>query len=152
MNYANLEKEISDYKTFSVQEEQTLNKFSQFFRTISKQGVIFTEKVKSALEELSTEISKETRNTSHNISFSRFCLDFKTYLDNIKTIYSSMEKNISDKIIEFISENKTNFEENNNKLHDMLIKLAENKAKIEKYKHSYFDASKVMFDQEKKIK
>ena len=63
-----------------------------------------------------------------------------------------MEKNISDKIIEFISENKTNFEENNNKLHDMMIKLAENKAKIEKYKHSYFDASKVMFDQEKKIK
>ena len=46
MNYADLENEISKYKSLSVQEEQTLNKFSQFFRTISKQGVIFAEKVK----------------------------------------------------------------------------------------------------------
>ena len=72
MNYANLENEITKYKSLSVQEEQTLNKFSQFFRTISKQGVIFAEKVKSSLEEFNQEITKETRNTSHNISFSRF--------------------------------------------------------------------------------
>ena len=37
MNFANLEKEISDYKLLSHQEEQTLNKLSQFFKTISKQ-------------------------------------------------------------------------------------------------------------------
>ena len=73
-------------------------------------------------------------------------------MDNIKQIYSSIEKNISDKITEFISENKSNIEENNNKLHEMLIKLAENKAKIEKYKYSYFDASKVFIEQEKKMK
>ena len=152
MNYADLENEISKYKSLSVQEEQTLNKFSQFFRTISKQGVIFAEKVKSSLEELNQELIKETRNTSHNLSFYRFYIDFKSFLDNIKQIYSSIEKNISDKITEFISENKSNIEENNNKLHEMLIKLAENKAKIEKYKYSYFDASKVLFEQEKKIK
>ena len=152
MNYADLENEISKYKSFTVQEEQTLNKFSQFFRTISKQGVIFAEKVKTSLEELNQEITKETRNTSHNMSFSRFYIDFRSFLDNIKQIYSSIEKNISDKITEFISENKSNFEENNTKLHEMLIKLAENKAKIEKYKYSYFDASKVLYEQEKKIK
>ena len=51
MNYENLEKEILNYKSLSLQEEQTLNKFSLFFKTISKQGIIFTDKVKTSLEE-----------------------------------------------------------------------------------------------------
>ena len=152
MNYANLEKEISIYKSISNQDEQTFNKLSQFFKIISKQGIIFTEKVKSSLEEFIQEINKETRNTTYTISLSRFCLDIKQFLDGSKLVFSSIEKNIVEKINEFISENKLNSEDNNNKLYNILVKLAENKAKIEKYKYSYFDACKVMIEQEKKMK
>jgi len=152
MNYANLEKEISIYKSISNQDEQTFNKLSHFFKTISKQGIIFTEKVKSSLEEFIQELNKETRNTTYTISLSRFCLDIKQFLDGSKFLFSSIEKNIIEKITEFISENKINNEDNYNKLYNILVKLAENKAKIEKYKHSYFDASKVMIEQEKKMK
>ena len=50
MNYANLEKEISSYKILLTQDEQTLSKFSLFFKNISKQGVLFTDKIKTSLE------------------------------------------------------------------------------------------------------
>ena len=33
-----------------------------------------------------------------------------------------------------------------------MVKLSESKSKMEKYKHSYFDACKVAMDQEKKMK
>ena len=152
MNYENLEKEILNYKSLSVQEEQTLNKFSLFFKTISKQGIIFTDKVKTSLEELNQELFKENRTSTHNISLSKFFLDFKSFLDNIKQIFSALELNIANKITEFISENKSSSEDNSNKLYNILVKLSENKAKIEKYKYSYFDASKVLIEQEKKMK
>ena len=77
MNFANLEKEISKYKSLSTQEELTLNKLSLFFKTLSKQGLLFTGKVKTSIEELGAELSKEIRNTTHNISLSRFFMEFK---------------------------------------------------------------------------
>ena len=49
-----------------------------------------------------------------------------------------------------ISENKSKAQDNSNKLYNILVKLSENKAKFEKYKYSYFDASKVFIEQEKK--
>ena len=152
MNFANLEKEISDYKSLSHQEEQTLNKLSNFFKTISKQGIIFSEKVKESLEELSKELFKENRTTTHNISLSKLIIDFKSFLENINQLFSLIEINIVEKITEFISENKSNAQDNSNKLYNILVKLCENKAKIEKYKYSYFDASKVFIEQEKKMK
>ena len=152
MNFANLEKEISDYKLLSHQEEQTLNKLSQFFKTISKQGIIFSEKVKESLEEVNKELFKENRTTTHNISLSKLCLDFKSFLENIKQLFSLIELNIAEKITEFISENKSNSQDNSNKLYNILVKLCEGKAKIEKYKYSYFDASKVFIEQEKKMR
>ena len=150
MNYENIEKEILSYKSLCLQDEQTLNKFSLFFKTISKQGISFTEKVKTSLEELNQELFKENRTSTHNISLSKFFLDFKSFLENIKQIFSLIESNIANKITEFISENKSNNEDNSNKLYNILVKLSENKAKIEKYKYSYFDASKVLIEQEKK--
>ena len=147
-----MEKEIFDYKSLSSQEEQTLSKFSQIFKTISKQGMIFTDKVKSSLEELNQELLKENRTSTYNISLTKFFLDFKSFLENIKQLFSLVEINISEKIDEFIIENKSNAEDNSNKLYGILVKLAENKAKVEKFKYSYFDASKAMFEQEKKLK
>ena len=152
MYYANLEKEISLYRTLSSQDEQTLSKFSSFFKNISKQGIIFTDKIKTSLEEFYQEISKETRTTTHNISFSNFYHDFKLFLDNQKQIFISFEKNIANKISEFILENKSCIENINNKLYNILVKLSESKSKMEKYKHSYFDACKVAMEQEKKMK
>ena len=83
MNFAKLLKEISDYKSLSHQEEQTLNKLSNFFKTISKQGIIFSEKVKESLEELNKELFKENRTTTHNILLSKLLIDFKSFLENI---------------------------------------------------------------------
>ena len=134
MNYENLEKEILSYKSLSLQEEQTLNKFSLFFKTISKQGIIFTDKVKTSLEELNQELFKENRTSTHNISLSKFFLDFKSFLENIKQIFSLIESNIANKITEFISENKSSSEDNSNKLYNILVKLSENKAKIEEFR------------------
>ena len=102
MNYANLEKEISTYKSISNQDEQTFNKLSHFFKTISKQGIIFTEKVKLSLEEFIQEFNKESLNTTYTISLSRFCLDIKQFLDGSKFLFSSIEKNIIEKITDFI--------------------------------------------------
>ena len=104
------------------------------------------------MDELNQELLKENRTTTHNISLSKFFLDFKSFLDSIKQIFSSIEINIANKTSEFISENKSNSEDNSNKLYNILLKLFENKVKIEKYKYSYFDASKVLIEQEKKMK
>ena len=117
-----MEKEIFDYKSLSSQEEQTLSKFSQIFKTISKQGMIFTDKVKSSLEELNQELLKENRTSTYNISLTKFFLDFKSFLENIKQLFSLVEINISEKIDEFIIENKSNAEDNSSKLYGILVK------------------------------
>ena len=150
MNYENMEKEISEYKSLSQQEEQTLTKLSQLFKTISKHGVQFISKIKSSLEELNQELSKENRTSTHNISLTKLFLDFKSFLENIKQLFSLIDINIVEKIDEFIQENKSNSEENSNKLYSILVKLSESKAKMEKYKYSYFEASKTMIEKEKK--
>ena len=152
MNFANLEKEISKYKSLSTQEELTLNKLSLFFKTLSKQGLLFTGKIKTSIEELGAELSKEIRNTTHNISLSRFFMEFKSFIESIKQVFTSLEKDISNKITEFISENKIISDENYNKLNNIFARLSESKVKMEKYKYSYFDATKVMIEQEKKLK
>ena len=152
MNYANLEKEIFSYKDFSNKVVQTLSKFSLFFKNFSTNGIVFIERTKKSLEEFYQELFKENHTTSHNISFSNFYQDFKSYLDKFKEILISIDKNISEKISEYIIQHQSINEETTNKLYSILVKLNENKIKLEKYKHNYFDASKVLMEQEKKYK
>ena len=152
MNYANLEKEIFSYKDFSKKVEQTLSKFALFFKNFSANGILFLEKSKKSLEEFYQELFKENHTTSHNISFSNFYQDFKSYLDKCKEILISIEKNISEKISEYILEHQNVNEETTNKLYSILVKLNENKTKLEKFKHNYFDACKDLMEQEKKLK
>ena len=152
MNYANLEKEIFSYKDFSKKVEQTLSKFALFFKNFSANGILFLEKSKKSLEEFYQELFKENHTTSHNISFSNFYQDFKSYLDKCKEILISIDKNISEKISEYILEHQNVNEETTNKLYSILVKLNENKTKLEKFKHNYFDACKDLMEQEKKLK
>ena len=49
---------------------QTVIKYVHFIIIMMK--VLFTDKIKTSLEEFYQEISKETRTTTHNISFSNF--------------------------------------------------------------------------------
>ena len=129
MNYANLEKEIATYKDFSKQVEQTLTKLSLFFKNFSQNGIMFLEKSKKTLDEFYQELYKENHTTTHNISFSNFCEDFKTYFEKIKDIFFVIDKNISDKISEYILEHQSVTEETINKLYTILVKLNENKTK-----------------------
>ena len=78
MNYANLDKEIIEYKDFSKQVEQTLSKLSLFFKTFSENGIIFLDNSLKSLEEFYQELNKENRTTTHNISFANIYKDFKS--------------------------------------------------------------------------
>ena len=136
MNYANLEKEIVAYKDMSKQTELTLTKLSLFFKNLSKNGIMFLDKTKKSLEEFYQELNKENHTTTHNISFTNFCQDFKNYLEKVKDIFVNIDKNISDKISEYILENKSVSEETINKLYSILLKL--NRILRRKYTdHSY---------------
>ena len=152
MNFANLEKEIATYKDLSKKVEQTLSKLSLFFKTFSNEGIIFLEKSKKSLDDFYQELYKENHTTTYNISFTNFYQDFKSFLGKIKDLLIIIDKNISNKISEYIGEHQAFNEETNTKLYSMLIKLNENKSKLEKFKHNYFDACKIAMDQEKKMK
>ena len=152
MNFANLEKEIATYKDLSKKVEQTLSKLSLFFKTFSTEGIIFLEKCKKSLDEFYQELFKENHTTTYNISFSNFYQDFKSFLGKIKDILLLVDQNISNKISNYIIEHQNVNEETTTKLYTMLVKLNENKSKLEKYKHNYFDACKIAMDQEKKFK
>ena len=152
MNFANLEKEIATYKDLSKKVEQTLSKLSLFFKTFSNEGIIFLEKSKKSLDDFYQELYKENHTTTYNISFTNFYQDFKSFLGKTKDLLIIIDKNISNKISEYIGEHQAFNEETNTKLYSMLIKLNENKSKLEKFKHNYFDACKIAMDQEKKMK
>ena len=152
MNFANLEKEISTYKELSKKVEQTLTKLALFFKTFSSEGILFLDKSKKSLDEFYQELFKENHTTTYNISFTNFYQDFKSYLGKIKELFLSIDKNISNKISEFTLNNQSINEETTTKLYTMLVQLHENKLKLEKYKHNYFDACKSAMEQEKKIK
>ena len=152
MNFANLEKEIATYKDLSKKVEQTLSKLSLFFKTFSSEGIIFLEKSKKSLDDFYQELYKENHTTTYNISFTNFYQDFKSFLGKTKDLLIIIDKNISNKISEYIGEHQAVNEETNTKLYSMLVKLNENKSKLEKFKHNYFDACKIAMDQEKKMK
>ena len=152
MDYANLEKEIITYKEYAKQTEQTLSKLSLFFKTFSDNGIMFLEKSKKALEDFYQELFKENHTTTYNISFCNFYQDFKSYLDKYKDILSEIDKNISNKISNYIEEHQAINDETTNKLNIISTQLCDSKLKLEKFKHNYFDACKNLMEQEKKIK
>ena len=152
MNYANLDKEIIEYKDFSKQVEQTLSKLSLFFKTFSENGIIFLDNSLKSLEEFYQELNKENRTTTHNITFANIYKDFKSYIEKVKDIFAQINKNITEKINEYIIRYQNICEESNCKLNTMLSTLSENKIKLEKEKYNYFDSCKTEIEYEKKLK
>ena len=152
MNYANLEKEITLHRDLGKQVQLTLSKFLLFFKTFSRSGIIFIDKSKKSLDEFFQELFKENHTTTNNISLSNFYQDFKQYLDKLKELFSKIDKEMSDKLSDHINKYQATNEDTINVLYSILIKLNDNKTKLEKVKHNYFDACKITMDQEKKIK
>ena len=152
MNYANLDKEIIAYKDYSKQVEQTLSKLSLFFKSFSNNGIIFLDNTQKSLEEFYQELNKENRTTTHNITLGNFCKDFKLFFEKVKNIFEQINKNIPEKISEYIIKFQSISEESNNKLNTILSTLSENKIKLEKDKYSYFDSCKTEVEHEKKSK
>ena len=95
---SNLEKEIKSYSEFSKQSEQTTSKIYLFFKSYAEEGVKGIDKYKKILEEFFSELRREPSSTTNNVGFLGLYNDFHRYLESLKNIYLSIEKNIVEKL------------------------------------------------------
>ena len=102
MNYQNLEQEIKEYSIYFKYCDSINAKFISFFRVFTQAGEKFLSKSKKSMEEFCYEVNKEeyfpsTLNKSINTLF----LELKQILDKFQNVFSNIEKDIINKIIEF---------------------------------------------------
>lgn len=148
---SNLEKEIKHYTEINKQSELTITKLCLFFRTFARDGLKLIDKTKKILEEFFTELRKEPSSTTNNISFLGLYNDLHRYIENFGNIFSSIDKNVGDKLADMIKKMINNNNEGLNKLTNLSNMIIENKLKLEKYKHNYFNSCKSVMEQEKII-
>ena len=148
---SNLEKEIKNYTEINKQSELTVTKLYYFFRTFARDGLKLIEKTKKILEEYFTELRKEAPSTNNNITFLGFYNDLHRYIEKFGNVFSSIDKNVGDKMEEMIKRMQNNNNEGLNRLSKLSNTIIESKLNLEKYKHNYFNASKTVMEQEKKI-
>ena len=147
----NIEKEIQNYTEICRQSEQTVSKLFQFFKTFAGDGVKIIDKSKKILEEYFTELRKEPSNTTNNISFLGFFNELNKYMDNLKNIYLSIDNNIAIKYEKLLKRMKNNHNVAIDKLSKLSFIINDNKNKLDKFKHNYFNSCKSVIEQEKKI-
>jgi len=147
----NLEKEIKSYSELNKQYELTLSKFALFFRTFSIEGQKFIQKSSKILEEYFTELRKEPSSTTNNITFLSFYNDIHRALQKLLDLFKNINLNVSDKLDETLKKMVTNNNSGIEKLSKLSQTLNENKIKLEKFKYNYFNACKVVMEQENKI-
>ena len=147
----NLEKEIKSYSDLNKQYELTLSKFALFFRTFSIEGQKFIQKSSKILEEYFTELRKEPSSTTNNITFLSFYNDIHRALQKLLDLFKNINLNVSDKLDETLKKMVTNNNSGIEKLSKLSQTLNENKIKLEKFKYNYFNACKVVMEQENKI-
>ena len=150
MNF-NLEKEIQNYADISKQGEQTISKIVQFFKTLACDSVKVIDKSKKILEEYFTELRKEPSTTTNNVSLLGFYNDTHRYIEKLKTIYLSIDTNIATKYEKLLKKLQNNHGIALTNLTKLSIIMNDNRFKMDKYKHNYFNACKNVMDQEKKI-
>ena len=147
----NLEKEIKIYSDLSKQYELTLTKFVLFFRTFSTEGKKFIQKSNKILEEYFTELRKEPSSTTNNVTFLSFYNDIHRSLQKLSEIFTNINLNVTDKLDGTLKKMVTNNNAGIEKLTKLSQILNENKIKLEKFKYNYFNACKVVIEQENKI-
>ena len=150
MNF-NLEKEIQNYAEISKQSEQTITKIFQFFKTLASDGIKVIDKSKKILEEYFTELRKESSTTTNNVSLLGFYNDTHRYIEKLKNIYLSIETNIATKYEKLLKKLQNNHGIALTNLTKLSIIMNDNRFKMDKYKHNYFNACKNVMEQEKKI-
>ena len=124
-----------------------------YFKTIKICGLKFLEKIRKSLEDLSVEIKKYNTvlNTSYSLTLSDFVTSSKRYYINFEQFLSKITK-------EIIQPTDIQIVNYNNETNTIILDLSklnsilqENKLKVEKFKHNYFDASKDMMEHEQKV-
>ena len=150
MNF-NLDKEIQNYTDISKQSEQTILKLCQFFKTFANDGAKVIDKSKKILEEYFAELRKEPSSTTNNVSLLGFYNDLHRYIDKLKTILLSIDTNIATKYEKLYKIMQNNHGVALGNLSKLSLIMNENKFKMDKYKHNYFNACKNVMEQEKKI-
>ncbi len=124
-----------------------------YFKVIKYSGLKFLEKIRKSLEDLSIEIKKNNLvlNTSYSLTLSDFVTSSKRHYINFEQFLSKMTK----EIIEPTDIQIANYNKETNNLLLELSKinsiLQENKLKVEKFKHNYFNASKESMEHEQKV-
>lgn len=147
----NLEKEIKSYSELTKQYELTLSKFALFFKTFGTEGQKFIQKSNKLLEEYFAELRKEPSNTTNNITFLSFYNDIHRAFQKYGEIFNNINTKISDKLSEIYKKMISNHNTALEKLIKLSNILTENKLKLEKFKNNYFNACKVVIEQENKI-
>ena len=147
----NLEKEIKSYFELNKQYESTFSKFVLFFRTFGTEGNKFIQKSNKILEEYFTELKKEPSSTTNNITFLSFYSDIRRALLNLGDIFNNINLNVTDKLNDALKKMVSNNNSAIEKLSKLSQILNDNKLKLEKYKYNYFNACKIVIEQENKI-
>lgn len=151
MNYQNLENEMKEYSAYFKYCDSILSKIFIFFRDFSKSGSRFVQSAKKSIEDIYTEINKESYfSNTLNKSLNYFCDDFKEMMDKLQSFFTRVETDIVNKIVDFDKDYKASNRNYLNKLNELNNSLAENKTKLEKIKNNYFDSCKNMLDFDKK--
>ena len=112
------------------QSETTLNKLSSFLKEFGKSGIKYIEKVQKLFEEFLLELKKEENTTTMNTSLINICNEFNFYFNKKKEIFTSIDKKIGDKIVEFEKDYKNKYRENILKMSRLSQKINDTKLKI----------------------
>ena len=147
----NLEKEIKYYIDLSKQYELTFSKFVLFFHTFGTEGNKFIQKSNKILEEYFTELRKEPSSTTNNITFLSFYNDIHRALLNLGKIFDNINLNVTNKLNDALKKMVANNNSAIEKLSKLSQILNDNKLKLEKFKYNYFNACKIVIEQENKI-
>ena len=151
MNYQNLENEMKEYSAYFKYCDSVLSKIFLFFREFSKSGSKFVLSAKKSIEDIYTEINKESYFSNSLIkNLNYFCDDFNEMMDKLQSLFTRIDIDIVNKIIDFDKDYKSNSRNYLNKLNYLNNSLAENKNKLEKIKNNYFDSCKNMSDFDRK--
>ena len=141
MNYQNLENEMKEYSSYFKYCDSVLSKIFTFFRDFSISGSKFVQSAKKSIEDIFTEINKESYFSNSLVkNLNYFCDDFNEMMDKLQSFFTRIDIDIVNKIIDFDKEHKSNNRKYMNQLIALNNSLSENKNKLEKIKNNYFDS------------
>ena len=146
-----LETEIRIYNNLIKDQEISLTKLHQFFKTITANGFKFVDHSKKALEDYCNELKKENSSATHIICLTNFYNGVNKYFDKMKDMLQSIDNQCANKVLEFLNSYKNNMNKSINNISKIDLKLKEQKVSLEKAKNEYFNANKTATSQESKI-